>query len=123
MQGQQPFRPCSISRPFLQVTEGLTRDLNELAADRRCLQRDLEIKSEVEQQMAIRGALQVGAYDSGLILIKLLQEHRQWATLEISSSLCRLVLNVADAVGSEPERRHRAYGISRRQHSSNIVIL
>lgn len=45
----------------LQVTEGLTKDLHELAADRRRLQRDLDIKCEVEQQMAIRGALQVRA--------------------------------------------------------------
>lgn len=43
----------------MQVTEGLTKDLQELSADRRRLQRDLDIKSEVEQQMAIRGALQV----------------------------------------------------------------
>ena len=46
---------------YSQVTEGLTKDLQELAADRRQLQRDLDIKTEVEQQMAVRGALQVGA--------------------------------------------------------------
>ncbi|KAK9844405.1 hypothetical protein WJX74_002081 [Apatococcus lobatus] len=51
----------------VEVTEGLTKDLNEVAAERRRLQRDLKIKSEVEQQMAIRGALQARSLKEGTV--------------------------------------------------------
>ncbi|KAK9864094.1 hypothetical protein WJX84_004470 [Apatococcus fuscideae] len=49
----------------VEVTEGLSKDLHELDADRRRLQRDLAIKSEVEQQMAMRGALQARTLKEG----------------------------------------------------------
>lgn len=129
-----PETPCSCSCRFccmccvycltciafdMQVTEGLTKDLQELSADRRRLQRDLDIKSEVEQQMAIRGALQVGADVAHLpevISCSALPLLMMWHLRRLRS-----VVNVC--VGSEPERRHGANGISGRQHSSHTVIL
>ena len=45
---------------MLQESEGLSRDLQQVVADRQRLAREVAIKAEMETQYAKRGTLQVG---------------------------------------------------------------